>query len=115
MLIKTSFFLHRDILFDRIYERFAMDIIARGTFLECLEPYILNDKLTEIPARVMKDFVEHHEGRGYLDTVEACIVHMHVSSLDIHQVNENRHSCLYWSVTAGEFLLVNFISIWVNV
>ncbi|CAG2222530.1 VPS8 [Mytilus edulis] len=38
-----------DILFGRIYERFSEDMIAMGTFLECLEPYILGDKLMSIP------------------------------------------------------------------
>ncbi|KAJ8320304.1 hypothetical protein KUTeg_001891 [Tegillarca granosa] len=75
-----------DILFGRIYERFGEDMIARGTFLECLEPYILNDKLVSIPPSVMKDFVEHYESRQMLESVEACIVHLEVTSLDIHQV-----------------------------
>lgn len=64
-----------------------MDVIARGTFLECLEPYILNDKLNSIPPTVMKDFVEHYESKGMLENVEACIVHLEVTSLDIHHVS----------------------------
>ena len=61
-------------------------MIAKGTFLECLEPYILGDKLISIPPLVMKDFVTHYENRGMLESVEACIVHLDVTSLDIHQV-----------------------------
>ncbi|KAL8564238.1 hypothetical protein ACOMHN_050849 [Nucella lapillus] len=75
-----------DVLFGRIYERFAVDIIAKGTFLECLEPYIQCDRLTAIPPAVMKDFVAHYESRGMLDSVESCIVHLDITSLDIHQV-----------------------------
>ncbi|XP_071103447.1 vacuolar protein sorting-associated protein 8 homolog [Haliotis cracherodii] len=75
-----------DILFGRIYDRFGEDVIAQGTFLECLEPYILGDKLTSIPPSVMKDFVGHYETREMLDNVEACIVHLDITSLDIHQV-----------------------------
>ncbi|ESO93558.1 hypothetical protein LOTGIDRAFT_215952 [Lottia gigantea] len=75
-----------DVLFGRIYERFGEDIIAKGTFLECLEPYILNDKLCAIPPAVMKDFVCNYEEKGMLDSVEACIVHLDIASLDIHQV-----------------------------
>ncbi|XP_052813444.1 vacuolar protein sorting-associated protein 8 homolog isoform X3 [Mya arenaria] len=75
-----------DILFGRIYERFSMDMIAMGTFLECLEPYILDDRLRVMPPVVMKDFVTHYEARSMLESVEACIVHMDVSSLDIHHV-----------------------------
>ncbi|XP_041374342.1 vacuolar protein sorting-associated protein 8 homolog isoform X2 [Gigantopelta aegis] len=75
-----------DILFGRIYERFGDDVIAKGTFLECLEPYIISDKLISIPPSVMKDFVDHYETREMLDNVEACIVHLNITSLDINQV-----------------------------
>ena len=76
----------RDTLFGRIYERFASDVIAKGTFLECLEPYIQADCLTLIPPSVMREFVEHYQLRGMLDGVEASIVHLDIASLDIHQV-----------------------------
>jgi hypothetical protein len=81
-----SYLCFRDVLFGRIYDRFAVDVIAKGTFLECLEPYIQSDRLTAIPPAVMKDFVDHYESRGMLDSVEACIVHLDIASLDIHQV-----------------------------
>ncbi|KAL3853951.1 hypothetical protein ACJMK2_013245 [Sinanodonta woodiana] len=85
--VDFTLYLNRmDILFGRIYDRFSMDVIAKGTFLECLEPYILNDKLSSIPPSVMKDFLSLYEGKGMLENVEACIVHMDVTSLDIHQV-----------------------------
>ncbi|GFO47915.1 vacuolar protein sorting-associated protein 8-like protein [Plakobranchus ocellatus] len=75
-----------DLLFNRIYERFSCDVIAKGTFLECLEPYMQTDRLTSIPPAIMKDFVDHYEMRGLLDSVESCIVHLDITSLDIHQV-----------------------------
>ncbi|GAB1606858.1 vacuolar protein sorting-associated protein 8 homolog isoform X3 [Argonauta hians] len=75
-----------EILFGRIYDRFRMDVIAKDTFLECLEPYILDDKLSVIPPTVMKDFVEHYETKGMLESVEACIVHLEVTTLDIHHI-----------------------------
>ncbi|XP_033629373.1 vacuolar protein sorting-associated protein 8 homolog [Asterias rubens] len=76
----------RDILFGPIYDRFQQDSIAKGVFLECLEPYILNDTLTSITPGVMKDFVDHYKTKEMVHSVEACIVHMDIASLDIHQV-----------------------------
>ncbi|CAH1788234.1 unnamed protein product, partial [Owenia fusiformis] len=75
-----------DILFGEIYEKFSADMIAHGFFLECLEPYILSDRLVFITPVVMKDFVNHYEQKGMLQDVEACIVHLDIASLDIHQV-----------------------------
>lgn len=60
--------------------------MARGTFLECLEPYILSDRLSSITPSVMKDLVDHYQQNGLLQNVEACIVHMDIATLDIHQV-----------------------------
>ena len=81
-----------DILFERIYERFSYDPVARGTFLECLEPYILADRLTAITPSVMKDFVDHYADNAMLQQVEACIVHLDIASLDIHQVTRRNPS-----------------------
>ena len=78
----------RDILFGPIYDRFQQDSIAKGVFLECLEPYILNDTLTSITPGVMKDFVDHYKTKEMVHSVEACIVHMDIASLDIHQVKD---------------------------
>ncbi|XP_064646589.1 vacuolar protein sorting-associated protein 8 homolog isoform X2 [Lineus longissimus] len=75
-----------DVLFGEIYVRFSMDQIAKSTFLECLEPYIITDRLTSVTPSVMKDFIDNYEAKGMLQNVEACIVHLDVSSLDIHQV-----------------------------
>lgn len=76
-----------DFLFGRLYDRFSTDAIAKTMYLESLEPYILNDTLTSVTPGVMKDFVDYYEHRGALSAVEACILHMDVASLDIHQVH----------------------------
>ncbi|XP_013387109.1 vacuolar protein sorting-associated protein 8 homolog isoform X2 [Lingula anatina] len=75
-----------EVLFSAIYDQFSLDPTARGVFLECLEPYILSDQLTHITPVVMKAFIDHYQSRGMLQSVEACIVHMDVGSLDIHQI-----------------------------
>ena len=76
-----------DFLFGRLYDCFSADPLAKATYLECLEPYMLNDTLTAVTPAVMKDFVLHYERRGLLQAVEACITHMDIASLDIHQVH----------------------------
>lgn len=60
--------------------------VAKGIFLECLEPYILSDKLMGITAQVMKDLLLHFQDKNRLENMEACIVHMDITSLDIQQV-----------------------------
>ena len=75
-----------DVLFGRLYERFSEDTIAHGAFLECLEPYILDDKLKSVSPQIIKDLTSHFQGKDMLSRVEACIVHLDIISLDIHEV-----------------------------
>lgn len=74
--------------------------VAKGIFLECLEPYILSDKLMGITAQVMKDLLLHFQDKNRLENMEACIVHMDITSLDIQQVS---YSNEYYM----EFLWIN--------
>lgn len=59
-------FMHvsRNLLFGEIYERLSSDVIARGVFLECLEPYIVSDRLTSVTPAVMQEFVDHYQQRS---------------------------------------------------
>jgi len=52
----------------RIYDRFKLDYVAHGAFLECLEPYILSNRLTVISPEVMQSFVEHFQAKSKLVT-----------------------------------------------
>lgn len=87
IIFSYPFSCFRDVLFGSIYEQFRHDIIAKGVYLQCLEPYILNDRLTSVTPEVMKDFIEHYRQKELISNVEACIVHMDIASLDIHQVS----------------------------
>lgn len=87
IIFSCPFSCFRDVLFGSIYEQFRHDIIAKGVYLQCLEPYILNDRLTSVTPEVMKDFIEHYRQKELISNVEACIVHMDIASLDIHQVS----------------------------
>ncbi|XP_065646918.1 vacuolar protein sorting-associated protein 8 homolog [Hydra vulgaris] len=72
-----------EILFNDIYERFVDDEIARDEFLEGLEPYILDNKLTYLTAIVIRDLIEHYEKSGKLEKLEKCLVHLDLASVDI--------------------------------
>ncbi|XP_036883523.1 vacuolar protein sorting-associated protein 8 homolog isoform X1 [Sturnira hondurensis] len=76
----------KDLLFSQMYDKLSENSVARGVFLECLEPYILSDKLAGITPQVMKDVIVHFQDKKLMESVEALIVHMDITSLDIQQV-----------------------------
>uniref|UniRef100_A0A8C0XA07 RING-type domain-containing protein n=1 Tax=Castor canadensis TaxID=51338 RepID=A0A8C0XA07_CASCN len=69
-----------------MYDKLSENSVAKGVFLECLEPYILSDKLVGITPQVMKDLIVHFQDKKLMENVEALIVHMDITSLDIQQV-----------------------------
>lgn len=71
-----------------MYDKLSENSVAKGVFLECLEPYILSDKLMGITPQVMKDLIVHFQDKKLMDSVEALIVHMDITSLDIQQVSQ---------------------------
>ncbi|KAJ8255316.1 hypothetical protein GJAV_G00203490 [Gymnothorax javanicus] len=75
-----------DLLFDQIYGRLVENSVARGVFLESLEPYILSERLGCLTTPVMRDLLSHFQDNGMMDSVENCLVHMDITSLDIQQV-----------------------------
>ncbi|KAM3193759.1 hypothetical protein ACQJBY_070406 [Aegilops geniculata] len=74
-----------DILFDTVFSKFVA-AQSGGMFLEVLEPYMLKDMLGSLPPEIMQGLVEHYSGKGWLQRVEQCILHMDISSLDFNQV-----------------------------
>ncbi|KAI8145911.1 Golgi CORVET complex core vacuolar protein 8-domain-containing protein [Fennellomyces sp. T-0311] len=72
-------------LFDTAYDRFAESDV-RGVFLEVLEPYILQDKVSDIPPAVMKDLVQHYCSKRMLTQLEQIIWHVNPQCLDIDQI-----------------------------
>lgn len=89
MFLKLLFFsfCYRDLLFSQMYDKLSENSVSKGVFLECLEPYILSDKLVGITPQVMKDLIVHFQDKKLMDSVEALIVHMDITSLDIQQVS----------------------------
>jgi len=75
-----------DLLFDSVWNTFQQDPFSTAVYLECLEPYILSDQLTTIPTNIVQQFVSHYHARNKLEGLEACLTHLSVMCLDIHQV-----------------------------
>uniref|UniRef100_A0A8C2I518 VPS8 subunit of CORVET complex n=1 Tax=Cyprinus carpio TaxID=7962 RepID=A0A8C2I518_CYPCA len=75
-----------DLLFNQIYPRLVENSVARGVFLESLEPYILSERIGCLTAAVMRDLLSYFQENGMMDSVEGCLVHMDITNLDIQQV-----------------------------
>ncbi|KAF9365241.1 Vacuolar protein sorting-associated protein 8 [Mortierella sp. NVP85] len=99
-------------LFEDVYERYAeASVLVRGIFLRCLEGYILQDRLTEMPPQVMQAFVKHYSERGMFRELELCICHTPCHVLEMHQIVDlcQRHK-LYtgliyvWNKSIGDYV-----------
>lgn len=74
-----------DVLFGELFASFQS--LDRGdAFLEALEPYIVNDKLTRLAPEVMAALVAHFEKKGALVAVERCLLHLDVRALDFNMI-----------------------------
>eukprot|EP00047_Mylnosiga_fluctuans_P014336 m.37581 g.37581 ORF g.37581 m.37581 type:complete len:1420 (+) comp5452_c0_seq2:42-4301(+) len=76
----------RELLFGDIYDRFSAVSLAHGAFLDALEPYILDDKLTSLSPIVMKAFIEHYERASKVNRLDEVLVRLDVANMDVHQV-----------------------------
>uniref|UniRef100_A0A665VJV7 VPS8 subunit of CORVET complex n=1 Tax=Echeneis naucrates TaxID=173247 RepID=A0A665VJV7_ECHNA len=75
-----------DLLFNQLYDRLVENMVAKGVFLEALESYIVVDRLGHLTTPIMRDLLAHYHDNGMMDSLERCIVHLDVTSLDIQQV-----------------------------
>jgi len=75
-----------DFLFEKVWNTFNEDPFSCAAFLESLEPYLLSDQLPVIPTQIVQRFVDHYEKREKFEPLEACITHLSIICLDIHQV-----------------------------
>lgn len=74
-----------DYLFDEMYEWYEDEDIS-GIFLECLEPYILEQTIMMVPPTVVKDLVTHFVAKGWESRLEEMICHMETATLDLDQI-----------------------------
>lgn len=76
----------RDLLFNQLYPQLVENMVAKGVFLESLESYIIADRLGHLPTPIMKDLLTHYQSSSMMESLERCIVHLDITSLDIQQV-----------------------------
>uniref|UniRef100_A0A3B4FP28 VPS8 subunit of CORVET complex n=1 Tax=Pundamilia nyererei TaxID=303518 RepID=A0A3B4FP28_9CICH len=75
-----------DLLFNQLYSRLVENMVAKAVFLESLESYVVADRVGHLTAAIMRDLLDHYHSNGMMDSLERCIVHLDVTSLDIQQV-----------------------------
>ncbi|KAF2069909.1 hypothetical protein CYY_008770 [Polysphondylium violaceum] len=73
-----------DLLFGEIFNYFV-EMGNTGWFLEFLEPYILNDRLSSLNPEVMQYFMSHYQDKDILIRAEQCVLHLDIASIDFHQ------------------------------
>ncbi|KAK3829853.1 MAG: Golgi CORVET complex core vacuolar protein 8-domain-containing protein [Linnemannia elongata] len=99
-------------LFEDVYERYAeANTLVRGIFLQSLEGYILQDRLTEMPPQVMQAFVKYYSDRGMYKALELCICHTpcHVLEMDqivdLCQKHQLYNGLIYvWNKSIGDYV-----------
>ncbi|KAM3069334.1 Vacuolar protein sorting-associated protein 8 [Clarireedia jacksonii] len=74
-----------DFLFDVAFEWYE-DGDSEGIFLETLEPYILEQRITSIPPTIVKAIVSYFVVKGFQSRLEEMICHMDTATLDIDEV-----------------------------
>lgn len=74
-----------DFLYDDIYVYYQDGGIA-STFIESLEPYVVDDDIVTIPPSMLKDLVNHYTTRGLNSQLEEIICHLDSQTMDIDQI-----------------------------
>ena len=74
-----------DVLFNDVFDR-VKSTEFQDIYLESLEEFILCDKLTMLPPEIVQRLVDHYQSKHLLHKVEQCILHLHIATLDFHQV-----------------------------
>ncbi|KAL8716720.1 MAG: hypothetical protein Q9225_005978 [Loekoesia sp. 1 TL-2023] len=75
-----------DFLFDQVYPWFA-EANAQGTFLETLEPFIMDDDVQVIPPTVIKEMVNHYTEKDLDSRLEELLCHLDPRTMDLDQIN----------------------------
>lgn len=99
-----------DYLFDDVYEWYE-EGDSLGTFLEALEPYILEEEIISVPPVVVKSLVSYYVSQGLQSRLEEILCHMETTTLDIDQITalckqHNLYDALIyiWTQALGDYI-----------
>lgn len=99
-----------DFLFDEVYEWYENSEV-QGLFLETLEPYILDQRISTVPPTVIKAMVHHYVQKDWHSRLEEMICHMETATLDLDQITtlckqHNLYDALIyvWNRALGDFI-----------
>lgn len=108
-----------DFLFEDVYDAFE-DASTESIFFETLEPYILDEEITDVPPNVLKDMITFYASAGRAARLEEMICRLSTDTIDINQVatlcqQYNLYDALIhvWTQAIGDFVtpLVNILSL----
>ena len=94
-----------DLLFGPIFQRFH-NVGYTAVFLDVLEPYVLNDRLSYIAPEVMSYFVDHCRSNNGIATVERCLLHMDCTIMDFDSIiallrNNDMYTAMFFVFNQG--------------
>ncbi|KAL1603633.1 Vacuolar protein sorting-associated protein 8 [Paraconiothyrium brasiliense] len=108
-----------DFLFEEVYDAFE-EASAERVFFETLEPYIIDEEITDVPPNVLKDLITFYASAGRAARLEEMICRLSTDTIDINQVTTlcqqyNLYDALIhvWTQAIGDFItpLVNILSL----
>jgi hypothetical protein len=108
-----------DFLFEDVYDAFE-EGSAEKIFFETLEPYILDEEITDVPPNVLKDLITFYAASGLASRLEEMICRLSTDTMDINKVTMlcqqyNLYDALIyvWTRAIGDFItpLINILSL----
>ncbi len=75
----------QELLFSTIYDTYV-EFDARGAFFDALEPFVLEDAMTQISPQVVQDFIAHYAALQLYSRLNQLICHLPPYTLDIDAV-----------------------------
>ncbi|KAF2468281.1 uncharacterized protein BDR25DRAFT_305253 [Lindgomyces ingoldianus] len=108
-----------DFLFEDVYDAYE-EGSAERFFFETLEPYILDEEISAVPSKVLKDLITFYASSGRASRLEEMLCRLNTETMDINQVTTlcqqyNLYDALIyvWTRAIGDFItpLINIMTL----